>query len=415
MAPARPVERGFSPLDEELDLGRAGLTPQAEEGLVRLSTWVPFGRAAELLAALTGVQVSRARARRHTEVAGAAYEAVQTQEAEQIRRTLPEAPPGAQQAVVSADGAFVPLRQGKWAEVKMLVIGEVVLGPAGEPHTGHLSYFARLAEAETFSQLALVETQRRGLERAEAVCAVTDGAEWLQGLVDEHCPTAVRILDFPHAVGYVSQIGQALAQTGADLPPTWLEEQVHTLKHEGPTAVLAALRELAAGHPHLEEVRAALAYLEKREGQMQYPCYQAAGWPIGSGIVESANKLVMQARLKGAGMHWSEASVNPMLALRTAACSDRWEEAWSALRRHQQQGRAARRAARAQARLRALVERVLELRVWYGLPAHKPPDQPVAAGPVVVERISTGESRLPRRPAADHPWRRPVVTHRRTA
>ena len=286
-----------------MDLRRTGLTPQAEEGLVRLSTWLPFGRAAELLAALTGVQVSRASARRLTKAAGAAYEAVQTAEVEAIRRTLPEAPAGADRQVVSADGAFVPLRHGKWAEVKMLVIGEAGMGRDGALHTDHLSYFARLAGAETFSQVALVETHRRGLERAEAVCAVTDGAEWLQGVLDELCPRAVRILDFPHAAGYVSQIGQAVAQAGTDLPPTWLDEQLHTLKHEGPTAVLEALRQLAAGHPHLEEVDAALAYLEKRVGQMQSPRYQAEGWPIGSGMVESANKLVMQARLKGAGRH----------------------------------------------------------------------------------------------------------------
>src|SRR5436305_6771610 len=61
---------------------------------------------------------------------------------------------------------------------------------------------------------------------------------------------------------------------------------------------------------------------------MQYPQYQEQGWPLGSGMVESANKVVVQARLKGAGMHWEPAHVNPMLALRTAACSERWDEAW---------------------------------------------------------------------------------------
>jgi hypothetical protein len=45
-----------------------------------------------------------------------------------------------------------------------------------------------------------------------------------------------------------------------------------------------------------------LAYLHKREAHMHYPSYQEAGWPIGSGSVESANKLVVEARLKGAGM-----------------------------------------------------------------------------------------------------------------
>jgi hypothetical protein len=35
-------------------------------------------------------------------------------------------------------------------------------------------------------------------------------------------------------------------------------------------------------------------------------------------MVESATKLVVEARLKGAGMHWAEAHGNPLLALRKA-------------------------------------------------------------------------------------------------
>jgi len=61
---------------------------------------------------------------------------------------------------------------------------------------------------------------------------------------------------------------------------------------------------------------------------MQYPQFQAQGWPIGSGIVESGNKLVVEARMKGSGMHWAEAHVNPMLALRNVICSDRWKQEW---------------------------------------------------------------------------------------
>ena len=61
---------------------------------------------------------------------------------------------------------------------------------------------------------------------------------------------------------------------------------------------------------------------------MCYPEFLAAGWPIGDGAVESANKLVVEARLKGSGMHWSRTQVNPMLALRNIVCHDRWDEAW---------------------------------------------------------------------------------------
>jgi hypothetical protein len=44
--------------------------------------------------------------------------------------------------------------------------------------------------------------------------------------------------------------------------------------------------------------------------------------------VESGNKLVVEARLKGSGMHWAEEHVNSMLAIRNIICSDRLKEEW---------------------------------------------------------------------------------------
>lgn len=405
---------GFSPLDEALALEGGSLTPHAQEGLVRLGAWMPFRQAADLLADLTGVQVSAATGRRATEAAGAAYAAVQTAQAEQIRCELPEAPLGAERQVISADGAFVPLRHGEWAEAKLLVIGAVQQEAGGEVHTRHLSYFARLAEAEAFSQAALVETHRRGLERAQAVCAVLDGAEWLQGFVDEQRPDAVRILDFAHAAGYVSQAGQAVQEAGTPLSPKWLAKQFHALKHDGPPQVLADLRALEEVQPDLKPVQEARGYLEKRAGQMQYPVYQAAGWPIGSGSVESGHKVVMQARLKGPGMRWERGNVNPMLALRTAVCNDRWPEAWCEVTVWQRRQHQQRRQDRVDARL---------LFQWWCLLGWWVRTRPSAKRQLVpmprAEHLNTRVTLAagppqPRRPAATHPWRRPLLAHRRT-
>ena len=90
---------------------------------------------------------------------------------------------------------MVHLVGGEWAEVKTLVMGEVTRNKRGEVCTRQISSFSRLAEAERFAEAALVETHRRGLERAAAVCAVQDGAEWRPRLVDYHRADAVRILD----------------------------------------------------------------------------------------------------------------------------------------------------------------------------------------------------------------------------
>jgi hypothetical protein len=135
---------------------------------------------------------------------------------------------------------------------------------------------------------------------AEKQAMSADGAEWLQGFVDHHRADAVRILDFAHAAEYSNEIGQAVRAAGGRLPPTWLEGLLHRLKHQGPHRVLKHLVWLAARYPS-PAIQEQLSYLLKREVHMQYPTYQQAGWPIGSGSVESANKVVVEARLKGAG------------------------------------------------------------------------------------------------------------------
>lgn len=271
--------------------------------------------------------------RRYSEKAGAVYVEMQNQEAERLEREKPEAPGGAEKMQVSVDGAMVPLVGGEWAEVKTLVIGEVQ--PAVKEkeewvvHTRKLSYFSRLVTAEEFERLALVEMHRRGVENARAVGAVQDGADWEQGFVDYHCPRAVRILDFAHAGEHISQVGEYLYGKNTPEARQWLAERLHRLKQDGPEAILAELRGLGQQQPQAAEISGNLAYLEKRQAQLQYPLFRAQGWPIGSGIVESGNKLVVEARLKGSGMHWARAHVNPMLALRNILCSDRWKDEWS--------------------------------------------------------------------------------------
>ena len=83
---------------------------------------------------------------------------------------------------------------------------------------------------------------------------------------------------------------------------------------------------------------------------MQYPTFRDQGWPIGSGMVESANKNVVEARLKGTGMHWERSHVNPLLALRTAVCNERWQELWHQALTHHRKQQALHRSARAKPR-----------------------------------------------------------------
>ena len=309
------------------------LTARDHECLVRLSGWMPFEKAVEILGEMLGIEVSKIVAQSYTEAAGAVYVQMQAEEVGKLEREMPEAiGEKVEQMQISADGAMVPLRHGIWAEVRTLAVGEVQSGKLknGERdvHTRNLSYFSRKVNAQEFQRLALVEIQRRNVERAGTVAAVMDGAEWEQGFVDFHCPQAIRILDFAHAAEHLNAIGEFLHGEHTPASQAWLKEHAHRLKHEGPDDLLRELEELQDHYPQAEAITSNLAYLKKRKQQIQYPLFQALGWPIGSGMVESGNKLVVEARLKGAGMHWAEANVNSMLAIRNILCSGRWSEDW---------------------------------------------------------------------------------------
>jgi hypothetical protein len=404
---ARPAEQVFFPLDDELALLPGELSATLAQGVVRLGTQLPFAQAAAEVAFFWGVELEETTVRRYTHAAGGAYVGEQTAELERLERARPAAPAGPAVQYLSADGAMVPLVGGQWAEVKTLAIGtvEVRPGPAGLPevHTTDLTYFSRLLEAEAFTRQAYVEAYRRGTEHAQVVCAVQDGAEWEQKLVDVLRPDAVRILDFPHALEHVTAAAELVLGQATPELQAWLEQQAHTLKHaaDGARHVLRALVQLpvqrAADRTAAAEACAAtVTYFTKRLAQVQYASFQAAGYPIGSGSTESANKLVVGARLKGSGMHWARAHVNPLVALRTVACSDRWAEAWPRI--------TSRLRAQAQERRRARWQR------------RHPPQQAAPVPPTVSHPPRSPAAVIPKRqhtktivngrPTASHPWRR---------
>jgi hypothetical protein len=385
-----------------LDLGQGTWSPAVEQAMIRLGTWLPFERVPRELAALLGVSVGRETVRRRTEAAGAALVAAEAAAVAELGRTWPAPHPvGDAWYQVSVDGAMVPLVHGEWAEVKTLAIGHLDRQPAADGswtvQATALSYFSRLADADTFRGLAWGETHRRGITLAPHVCAVGDGALWCQRFYDWHCPDAVRILDWPHAVEYLSAAAQATWGAGTEPAATWLEATRTELATGTPAGVLARLRALAepgpTAPPPAEAVTEALHYLEARQDQIAYAAFRAAGYPIGSGIVESANKLVVEARLKGSGMHWARGHVNPMVALRAAWCSERWATAWDQLQAQRRVARGRARQARRPAR------------------APAPPASPAPPGaPEAVPAAAPARPPRPRliengRPTQAHPWR----------
>ena len=86
------------------------------------------------------------------------------------------------------------------------------------------------------------------------------------------------------------------------------------------------VQELASAQA--EAFVAELTYFQNQAPRMAYDQYEAAGSPIGSGAVESANRHVVGTRVKQAGMRWTVSGVAGVLALRTLLRSGRWDAWW---------------------------------------------------------------------------------------
>ena len=419
------MEQVFFPLDEKLHLQPGSLTPLQLDHLVNFSVNQSFEKATRMMLQHHGVQVSTSTSRRQTEDLGASAECVQNEEAKLLQKSSDsgrdDKKKKAVKLVISNDGCLISLRGKIWAEVKTMVVGEVEekkrhskQRPHQEVRLSTLSYFSRMTDSETFTELILGELERRGFFNADLVAAIQDGAEWIQSLLEALRADILRILDFYHAGQYLSDIAQLLNQAGTQLPVKWWEEQLHELKHQGPEKVLEEVLQLLQDHPHVEDLDKKVNYLQKRQEMMQYPQFQQNAWPIGSGSVESANVGVVQARLKGVGMHWERKNVNPMLALRLGECNDRWAETREQAFRHRRETRRSHRFTQQQARYDELEQKVLKtvLHLFLLASPSKPKKtediisssqtDPVSATSAATETAKTSI------PAKSHPWRRPL-------
>ena len=154
---------------------------------------------------------------------------------------------------------------------------------------------------------------------------VGDGAPWIAQQSSE-CLNAGYLVDFYHACDYL-----AAASDTAATHPRWLEVQKNRLKNNRADKVIKALK------PYQEEaqcpdneapVRVAIRYLSNRMDQLDYRSALEKDLPIGSGMIESAHRHVLQARLKLAGAWWTQENAEAIAALRVCRANDEESLYW---------------------------------------------------------------------------------------
>lgn len=304
--------------------------------MTRLGSRLSYGEAQEELELMWKVKVSKSSLQYVTMRHGGVAAALIGEKVAQLEAIAPPATAQPEQLVMCTDGAMVQLTSGEWREVKTVTFGEFRPQWDAKTHkvvtkTEQVSYFSRMEPAEAFSRSALVEWHRRGGENARVVVAVQDGAAWIQSFVDYHCPQATRVIDFAHAQEYVATVGKAIYGSESDIFAPWYARMSKQLGHQPPHRTVNELRLLQQqhpDHPQADTIEAAICYLERRLPLIDYPHFRRRQLPIGSGNVESGHKVVMQKRMKQAGMRWAETNLNPMLALRVALANRTWKASW---------------------------------------------------------------------------------------
>jgi hypothetical protein len=246
---------------------------------------------------------------------------------------------------VSADGTGIPMvpeelagRKGKQPDGKAKT-RQVYLGCAFTQHRvdekGHpvrdwesTTYISSLKSIDHFGPFLRQEALRRGMGSAAKVVLLIDGANGLENMGKLNFKDCVQIVDFYHAMEHAGEVLVALL--GKDHPDYKgrLRRWAKQLLKNKVQALIEETRQECIGKPQTQAVEEALHYFVTNISRMQYGTFRAAGYFIGSGVVEAGCKTVIGARCKQSGMFWSKPGAENILAFRCIHSSRRLDEFW---------------------------------------------------------------------------------------
>lgn len=332
--------KGRYPLDEALDIGPGQFSDGVQSGVSRLAAREPFEAAAQDFAGLTMVSIAGREVERLSEERGKAVEAQRA--AQRAKLFAGEAPPSVKREdkpgvwAVAMDAAKGHFKDG-WHDVKAGVVfwarpraGEdEIAGARAEDQ----SYIVEVGSLEEAGRKLYAEAVRRGIDPArDLVVCLGDGApgNWKQFLT--HFPKRVEILDWWHALDHLWAAAKGVFGEGTDEAAAWVKAREGELWGGNVEAVIAALK-AEGDKPRGKAAADEIHYFETNKERMRYDRFRAKGYPIGSGTVESACKRVIAARIREAGMIWTQEGAQAILTLRAELLSGRWDEAWRDSRR----------------------------------------------------------------------------------
>ena len=344
----RPSGKGEAlvPADIILGLTTGNMTSAAAQLSMYLMSIMTARESQETWQRILGDGPSKASLVRLSSDVGKCMEKSSDAVLEQLREqeTIPS---DATSLLMGLDGVMMPMleemvggkiRAAGWREASCGVVA--LLNAKGK--ILKIRYFGRLPESGKLSlksQLSAEASHWLKIKPDLKIVAVADGARDNWEFLKKLTPN-VEILDYWHAAQHLQSAADAAFGADSKKGSDWFEKYRHILLHDpaGVSKAIEAIRYLISKGKGVKDLKRELNYFRKNQRRMNYAEVASAGFPIGSGTVEAANKVLVTTRMKRSGQRWGRNGGQGVLTFRSLIISNRFDRAWEILKPQMRRG-----------------------------------------------------------------------------
>jgi hypothetical protein len=195
-------------------------------------------------------------------------------------------------------------------------------------------YTSLIGNCKDFSKLMLSLAIQNGFGLYEKTVLITDGAEWIKNMKEEYFGTdVIHILDFYHLKEHVFEYAKEIFDHNEHKYEPWANDIIDLFKASKSDEVIEKINKLSKSQ-RKKANNDLLEYIDHNKSIINYLEYKRQGFFIGSGAIESGNKVVLQRRLKQGAMRWNIASAQALLSLISKLKSGLWGQVVDLVYKH---------------------------------------------------------------------------------
>ena len=187
-------------------------------------------------------------------------------------------------------------------------------------------YTSYIGSVKEFKKYVYALAVRGGYGRYKTTVILGDGATWIRNMCAEIFPNAIQILDLFHLCENIYDYAKAAFKNDETKYKPWAESVIDKFKAGKKVEALEQIENLQKKYRIPKQTVNLPVYVNNNMDRTDYDQYVKNGYYIGSGAIESGNKVVFQKRMKLAGMRWNKTTAQRLLSLRAKFESGLWKE-----------------------------------------------------------------------------------------